>query len=96
MTLQQFIEVNAGKILGKDKFLYQNTFIGTGITHPLQPMLVTVAVHWIGLNYTVSDKIDRKDFNGPEGEHIDFYHWLKDKFLPMAVANYTKHSATGK
>lgn len=83
--LQIFIEKNLGNSYG-DVYLFGSTLIRTSINHPLEPFRVTVTVVLFN-NWTFSNLMDGLEIDN----HIKFYNWLKDIFLPGAEQSYKKH-----
>ena len=81
--LQNFIEQNAGKQFG-DEYRYGDFFMYTRYCRATEPHFVEVSFNlpWI----TISDCFD--EFDIPN--NLEFYGWLKDKFIPLVEKRISK------
>ena len=97
MNLQEFIEKNAGKEIGKKQFVYDHLILDTSITHPRQPFVVLVGIILPWSWGQFHQKIDTSSwYIGCEGELVSFYNWLKTGFIPAAEKHFWPFSKERK
>ena len=91
MTLQQFIEANAGKELGEDVYVYDKcSNVITSRTHPLQPNRVTVCYFLPMIGWTFSCLVDTEEIK----DNVAFYEWLDGTFFPSMKEAVIKYITT--